>query len=240
MPRQPSGGAGAPLDPIVRLALQRFIGLLTLCGSTPEAIEREATKTCRGLAQRAPNQALPQEWTNIGHALTLSYSDPAYVDARGEPRALPLHGERPSIEALAQRLDPKLGAQQVLAYLERGGAVVRKADRYIPRSRVLIFSGQPQNARPLTGLFGLIKTLHHNLHLPSGAPGWLELFSRNPRFPASAVEALENRVRKMLARSLVQFDAQMQNREATRDKDEPTVSLGFGLYRFEDDPPTED
>jgi hypothetical protein len=237
-PRSPSADTPVPaLDSKMRRGLQRFVRLLVRCGCPPELIEEEVRGTCRSTEVRALYHETRQQWVDMGHALTLWYSDPDYLDAQGNPRALPLRGDGLSIESLAQRVDPKLEVEAVLEYLERGGALQREGDCYVPCNRVLIFTGTPRNARPLTGLFGLIKTLEHNLSLPPGARPWLERFSRNPRFPVSAARAFENKARRVLGRLLVQFDAQMHTREAARDKDEPTVSLGFGLYSFEEDPP---
>jgi Family of unknown function (DUF6502) len=228
---------GTTLDSIVRLAVQRFVGLLVLCGCSPAAILLEVKEACARCAKSERGISAEQQWANLGHALTIWFSDPAYLDQNGNPRALPLYGPTMSIEALAHRADPELDVREVLEYLERGGGIRRRGDRYIPRTRTLIFGGRPRNARPLTGLFGLIRTLDHNLRRPRGSSGRLEQFSRNPRIPVSAISSLERQARDALANLLVEFDARMQSRALKRKRNEPTVSFGFGLYEFEEDAP---
>jgi hypothetical protein len=227
------------LDRFVRLAVRRFVSLLVLCGSSPQAILHEVARACARLEklERAKGAQVQQEWADLGHALTLWFSEPEYLDRSGRPLPLPLYGDTLSIEALTRRVDPTLDPEEVLHYIERGGGLVREGQHYLAKSRVLIFSGEPRNARPLTGLFGLIKTLDHNLRLPKGGSGRLERFTRNPRVPLSLVPALENRARRLFAELLTQFDLQMHKQTTEKREDEPTVTLGVGLYSFEQDSP---
>jgi hypothetical protein len=138
---------------------------------------------------------------------------------------------------LAHRVNPSLDVRVVLHFLEKGGALKRAGTRYVLRDRVVIYRARQGTTPFLRGLFGLLKTLEHNSQCEGATPGWLELFSRNPRFPASAAEAFEKRLRSLVNRLLIQVDADMHRRERSARKGERTVRMGVGVYRFEEDPP---
>lgn len=225
-----------PLEPHARLAVQRFVKVLARCGCAPQEIEREVSETCRAIPRAWLHKADLRDSADLGHVMTMWFSDPAYLDARGNPRPLPLRGSGLSIEALARRIDPTLEVGAVLQFLKRGGSVKRAGTRYVPRDRVTILRGRESMTTFLRGLFGLLKTLEHNSRQGRRARGWLELFARNPRFPVSAVEGFEKRVRRVADRLLLQLDADMHRRECAAAKGERTVRLGVGVYRFEEDP----
>jgi hypothetical protein len=229
-------GRGSTLEPAVRTAVQHFVRVLAAYGCPPQAIKKEMLDAFRRIPRSWSNPANLREAGDPGHVMTLWFSDPDYLDRRGNPRSLPLRGTPPSIEALAHRVDPNLDARQVLDYLEEGGALKRTGTRYVPRDRVLIFRGRRYITPALRGLFGLLRTLDHNRWCASGTAR-LQLFSHNPRFPVSAVEAFETRFRPLVNRLLVQADADMHGEERSRKKGEPTIRLGVGVYRFEEETP---
>jgi hypothetical protein len=225
----------AKLEPHARWAVQRFVKVLARCGCAPEALEREVSDTCRQIPKSWLRNADLKDSPDLGHVMTLWFSDPRYLDSGGVPRPLPLRGSL-SIEALARRIDPKLDVGTVLKFLQQAGSVRRVGARYVPRNRVIILRGRESMTTFLRGLFGLLKTLEHNSRQGRRAQGWLELFARNPRFPASAAPEFEKRVRRLAHRLLVQFDADMHRHERAARKGERTVRMGIGLYRFEEDP----
>jgi len=169
--------------------------------------------------------------------MTLWFSDPAYLDPRGRPRALPLRGPALSIEALAHRVDPNFDARYVVRYLMHGGGLKRIGARYVPKGRVVIYRGRESETPLLRGLFGLLRTLEHNTQRVGLAPGWLELSTRNPLFPVSAAEGFERRLRQRVNRQLVQIDADMHRSECARKKGERTVRMGVGVYQYAEVPP---
>jgi hypothetical protein len=117
---------GGPLEAPARRAVHRFVRLLAWSGCPPEAIAKEVAEACRHI---------PKSWTftpdarhpgDAGHVLTHWFADPTYLDARGQPRPLPLRGSPLSIKALTRHVDPKLDVRYVLRYL---GRRCRKARR---------------------------------------------------------------------------------------------------------------
>jgi hypothetical protein len=173
---------------------------------------------------------------DAAHVMTLWFSDPTFLDARGYPRPLPLRGSRLSIEALAQRVDPKLDAADVLRYLEEGEVVKRTGQRYVPRDRVLMLRDRGYLRVQIRGLLGLLQTLEHNEWCDRRTPRRVQLWCHNPRFPVSAAEPFEKRLRQMVNRLAVRIDADMHRRERARKPGERTVTMGVGVYQFEEDP----
>jgi Family of unknown function (DUF6502) len=225
------------LEPHVRLAVQRFVKVLSRCGCAPRALVHEVSRTCRMIPGSRRHQADLRDSPDLGHVMTLWFSDPNCLDERGSPRALPLRGAGLSIEALARQVDSELDVREFLRFLIRGGAVKRVGRLYVPRDRVTIHRGRESMTPFLRGLFGLLKTLEYNSRRGRSARGRLELYSRNPRFPASAIEAFDKRIRHLAHPVLVQIDADMHQRERARRKGERTVRMGVGIYRFEEDAP---
>jgi hypothetical protein len=225
------------LEPPVREAVQRFVRVLAGCGCSPQAIRKEVLDACQRIPRSWSNPANLREAGDPGHVMTLWFSDPAYLDMRGNPRSLPLRGTPLSIETLAHRIDPKLDVRHVVHYLERGGALKRTGRRYLPRDRVLIFRGREYITPALRGLFGLLGTLEHNQWCDSGTARRMQLFSHNPRFPVSAAGAFEKGLRHLVNDLLIQADADMHRRERARRKGERTVRMGVGVYQFQEEPP---
>lgn len=221
-----------PLEPSAREAIQRFVRVLARSGCSPQAIEREVLKTCREIPASWSSPAERRRGGDAAHVMTVWFSDPAFVDARGAPRALPVRGSELSIEGLVHRVDPKLDVRQVLRVLQSGGAVRRIGARYVPRKRVLIFPGADQMTMTLGGLFGLLRTIELNRWGSSRAGRRLQLYSFNPRVPVSAVAGFEKRLRPSAERLLVQADADMHLRELAHKKGERTVRMGVGVYQF--------
>jgi uncharacterized protein DUF6502 len=237
-PRRP--GRSSSLDARALEAVALFVRVLARCGCTPEDIAYEVAKACRQVPRSWAPKAMAalREMDDASHVLTLWFSDPAYLDSKGNPVALPLRGAGGSLEALARRVDEKLEAREVLRYLSRRGALRRTGVRYVPRERVLSLrgAGGPDNFRHLRGLLGMLRTLAHNGQPKRRVPGWFEVFAENPRFPVSARAGFDKRLRASGNKFLYQMDSDMHRRERARKKGERTVRIGVGVYRFEAGP----
>src|SRR5438874_13533717 len=120
-PRWPRGRAPT-LDARAVEAVTRFVRLLVRCGCAPKEIGKEVVKACRAVPTswaRQTKTTVP-EVERAAHTLTLWFSDPEYLDSRGNPRPLPIRGTGPSLESLSRRLDPRVGVSEVLPPLLRG------------------------------------------------------------------------------------------------------------------------
>src|SRR5262249_23129722 len=81
------------------------------------------------------------------------------------------------------------------------------------------------------GLVGMLRTLEHNLLADSDTHSWFEFTAENPRFPVSQLEAFDKLLRRSGLGTLRKLDLFMQHCEATRSPIEPTVWLGVGMHR---------
>jgi hypothetical protein len=228
------------LDARGREAVNHFVSILARCGCTAEDIGREVLKACSKLPSSWARHArvAPSALDAAAHVLTLWFSDPAYVDARGRPQPLPLEGSAPSLQALSLRMDARHDAQEILQHLLRQNVLQRVGTRYQPRGRVLIFrgAGTPHHARNLQALVAMLSTLHHNSRRRGSSPGWFEEFAVNAHVPVRAVKAFDSQFRSRATRFLVQSDDVLHLLERRRKKGERTVRLGVGIYRFQETP----
>jgi hypothetical protein len=229
---------GSTLDARAVEAIGRFVRVLARCGCAPVDIATEVTWQSRRIPPSwAPKaRAALREMDDASHVLTLWFSDPAYLDRKGRPMALPLRGAGGSLETLAARIDPGVEPRELLRYLARRNALKRVGDRYIPKDRILSLrgAGGPDNFRHLRGLLGMLRTQEHNGQPRRQVEGWYEVFAENPRFPVSARGAFDTSMRLWGNRMLFRADAEMHRYERGRKRGERTVRMGVGIYRFEE------
>jgi hypothetical protein len=182
-------------------------------------------------------RAADREIDGADHVLTVWFTDPAYLDSIGKPKWLSFGDVATSVSALMRKVDPRLNPREVLAYLIRSGAVVRKGSRYQPRARTLLLRGMrgPDHFRTLRVLVNMLRTLEHNVRPKRKVRGWFEYSAENPQFPAQARHAFDERLNRLGKEFLLRIDADMHRRERRRKVGEPTVRIGVGVYRFEED-----
>lgn len=220
-------------------AIELFVRLLAQCGCEPDAVQQQVRRAC----ERVPRswvreaQAAPREIYDVSHVLTLWFSDPAYLDQAGMPRPLPLRGSQRSLETLVSSIDRRLDADEALAYLLKGRALRQVGSRYVPRGRVMSLRGVrgPNEFRNLRGLLAMLQTLEHNSRPRRQAPSWFEFCAENPRIPKRACAKYDEFVSVRAKRFLYDLDSELRRLELTCKPGEPTVRLGTGVYRYEED-----
>jgi hypothetical protein len=239
--RQSEAVALAPsaLDSRAIEAIELFVRLLAQCGCETNAVLEEVHRACDQVPRRLVSEAraAPREISDATHVLTVWFSDPAYLDETGMPRPLPLRGTRRSLETLVSSIDRRLDAEEVLAYLLKGRALRRLGSRYVPRGRVVSLRGVrgPNEFRNLRGLLAMLRTLEHNGRPRRQAPSWFEFCAENPRIPKRACVKYDDFVSVRAMRFLYDVDSELRRLELTCKPGEPTVRLGTGVYRFEED-----
>jgi len=226
------------LDPVVDEAVERFVRVLVRWGASRHVVHRAFRRAWESVPRRIAeqDQRASRKWIDVSHVLTLWFDDPFYVDARGDPLPLPLRGPAPSLASLIQHVDSAIDPKQVLKMLIRADAVRRIGGRYAPRGRAVAFrgTGAPVHAQNLRALLGMLRTLEHNIEPKDKVPPWFEYVAENPRFPVSAREAYDARLREDAMTFLRNQDSRMLNCERTAKPGEPTVRIGVGVYRFEE------
>jgi hypothetical protein len=219
------------MERVVRVLVRRGASQ----GTIRRAFRRAWLRVPKDVAERTRRAS--EELIDVSHVLTLWFGDPFYVDARGDPLPLPLRGPAPSLASLVQHVDPSLNVTQVLKCLIKADAVRRSGSRYAPRSRAVAFrgTGAPLYARNLRALLGLLRTLEHNLGPKDKVPAWFEYVAENPRFPVSAREPFDVGLREDAMIFLRNQDSRMLNHERKLKPGEPTVRMGVGVFRFEEE-----
>lgn len=239
-PRDSKGGtANDSLDVVVDEAMERFVRVLVRRGASQRAIQRAFRRAWLHVPRDAAEDSrrASRELIDVGHVLTLWFGDPFYVDARGNPLPLPLRGPAPSLSSIIQHVDPSLDITQVLKCLIRADAVRRTGSRYSPRSRAVAFrgTGAPLHARNLRALLGMLRTLEHNLAPKDKVAPWFEYVAENPRFPVSAREPYDVGLREDAMTFLRNQDSRMLSHQRKTKPGEPTVRMGVGVFRFEEE-----
>jgi len=236
-----AAGPVAPrqLDARAVEAIERFVRLLAHCACAPDAVLEQVRRACAQIPRRwvSKAQAAPREIRDATHVLTVWFSDPAYLDRRGAPRPLPLRGSRYSLETLVSSVDRGLDAGAVLAYFVKARALRRRGSRYVPWRRALSLRGMrgPNEFRYLRALLSLLRTFEHNSRPRRQVPSWFEFAADNPRIPKRACGKFDEFVRVRAMRYLYDADSELRRLELTCKPGEPTVRLGTGVYRFEED-----
>ncbi len=232
-------GRPSKLDALVRQAAGLFVRLLARFGCAPDDIQTAVQEACREVPKswaRTAQVSVP-EMDAAAHALTLWFSEPAYFDSSGNPKALPLRGPAPSLESLSLRAAPKLEVEKVLRHLLRPSVLRCEGDCYVPRDRVLSFRGTGQshslNLRTLTAI---LSTLEHNAPPGTTTPGWFERCAVNLWVPLSQVQGFDQRLRQRGHSFLVETDTDLLGCERAGHPTEPTVCIGVGIYRFQEEP----
>ena len=224
----------ASVEAAAHKAVGMFVRILARCGWTRRDIAR---------AFNDASEEIPPEWamrarratreiTDASHILTVWFTEPAYLDADGKPRPLPLEGTSTSVARLVRSVNRKLDAREVVAYLMRGRAVRRQGKCYVPRTRMLLLRGVegPDFFRTLRVLTIMLGTFEHNVLPGRAVPGRYERIAENEHFPVSQFPKLEKYIAALGKGNLARVDHYMYRHAKTRRPGEPTVHVVFGMY----------
>lgn len=242
MSESASASTEQSIDPMAEDALQRLVRIVHRCGVSGEQIKKivgDAVSELPPADARSP-PAQDRELPSVPHVLTLWHSDPGYVDKQGEPLLLKLRGRRISFEALVQKVDSSLDAEQVLRYLMRASAVKSDGARYRAIQRAVILRGisGPRDFRHLRGVDAMLRTTEHNLLPPDEAPGWLERMAENDHVPVSRLHAFGEFLRELTMGYLGDIDAWLLAASSECSPGEAVCKVTVGMYRSQTESPT--
>jgi hypothetical protein len=232
----------APSDAAEELALEAielFARALARTGLAPARLASAFASACARIPRPTTDVGVRdnRDIVDAAHILAVWFSDPRYLNTQGEPIRLRVHGADPSVQALIRRVDPTLDIKEVVAYLTRARAIQRVGSRYALRTRTLFLrsSGAPGRLHGLRALLGMLKNLEHNCLPNSNAIHWFEHFAENPRLPIRARAGIDAKLERLGMNFLNRMDADMQLAAQKPRPGEPTVRMGIGVYRFEDE-----
>ena len=228
--RRPPGGGVSDS----REFLELLARILVHSGHSPKQLTREFRDICGGLEEPAWRWD-PTRFSFIAdlpHVITHWYADPQYLDSRGAPLPLPLRGRGPSLCALIEHVLPGENAIAVAQALSRIHAVHRRAGRYIPTGRCVIFPRTSAWAHGLDTLLGMLRTVEHNV-AGVKTEAILERTATNPSFPVSALPAFHRKLKALATDFLWSVDGNMRRRENGTARGART-RLGVGVFAFEE------
>ncbi len=237
--RESAQPSEVPLDAAAQEAIDRFARVMARCGYAAHAVAQAfegAMAAIHGKTKRRRPTGL-RELPDAAHLVTFWCLSPDYVDEQGTPYPLAARGPGRSLEGLVRRVNRSLDLDEVLRYLVRTQTVRKVGRTYALNRRWILLRGVsgPTHSRMIRGLAGMLRTLEHNLSAETDAQSWFEFTAENPRFPVSQLPAFDRRLRRVGLGCLRKLDVFMQQCEAERDPTEPTVWLGVGMHRFQQD-----
>ena len=178
-------------------ALTSVFGLLLQCGVHQREISAMTRRAIRTAIAKSHVSGEPGggELATLGLALDAWHRDRRYLTSKGRPKAVPLLGRIPSVEALIRTQGGQLDAAE-LAHRIRSLQLIEpcSGNRYRPRSDTALVSSYgpivlQYVARCLTSLLG---TVEHNLRSGPNIPPLLERTAEVPTLPITSIESFRH------------------------------------------------
>lgn len=176
--------------------LAGVFGLLIQCGMAQSAISALTNRAFKSAIARA--QALGEpgcgELATLGLVLDAWHRNRRYLTARGRPRAVPLLGRAPSVEALIRTEGPEFDATEFAHRLQSLQLITRcSGNRYRPISDAALVSTYGPTVLQYVAncLLSLLETVEGNLRGAPNVPPLLERFAEVPDLPAECIQAFQ-------------------------------------------------
>jgi hypothetical protein len=217
-----------------RETLTRLARVLVYSGHSPNVLVKLFRNICSQLKQPARrwDPTSLTYFVDLPQVVALWHSDPQYLDSLAVPLPLPFSGRGPSLSALIERVLPDEDPKAVAQTLSRVQAIRRRAGRYVPTERHVVYRRNSARVHALSALLGMLRTVERNVAGPKKA-AILERAATNPNFPVSALPAFHRRLKSRAAEFLWDSYGDMRRRE-TPDARGPRTRLGVGVFAFED------
>lgn len=220
-------------------ALTAIFGLLIHCGVRQREISAMSRRAF--MAAVAKSQAFPEsgggELATLGLALDAWHRDRRYLTSKGRPKAVPLLGRIPSVEALIRTQGGELDAVE-LAHRIRSLQLIEpcSSNRYRPTSdSALVATYGPTVLQYVARcLMSLLDTVEHNLRSGLNMPPLLERTAEVPTLPVASVESFRQFSRSQgsaLAKTINDWLETRRIRGPTFDP-KKAVRAGVHLYAY--------
>jgi len=173
--------------------LTAVFGLLIQCGVRERVVSAMANRALKVAIQKANSlgQSSGGELATFSLVLDAWHRDRRYLTSRGKPRAVPLLGRPPSVEALVRSEGPLFDPIDLAYRIQALGLITPcPGNRYRPIGDTALVSiyGPTVLQHVARCLMSLLETVEDNL---TGAPTsahWLERFAEVPDLPAECVD----------------------------------------------------
>jgi len=171
--------------------------LLIQCGMRKKDVSALATRALKSAIAKAESlfQSRAGELETLGLILDAWHRDRRYLTSRGKPRAVPLHGRAPSVEALIRSEGPTFDPIE-LAYRIQSLRLITPCSggRYRPISDAALVSIHGPTILlqyVARSLISLLETVEENLRGVSTLAPLLERSAEVPDLPAEYVESFQ-------------------------------------------------
>ena len=220
------------LEQTLRVVLAHFAGQgLTL--QQQRAALTEALRRVHEPLQRHEASSLHAARARVA-MLAAWHREAPYMNADGEPLALPLAGS-PSLAELFERFLPTADPAGLTGELEREGMLLRE-DRgtWRPARRTLMIPKHGDSAMERVPflLNALLSTLAHNGRAGQGDEYRLERTVFVDRLPVSSLAHFDRRTKQVGGAVVDDLDNWLLQRELPAHTSEPTVSAGVSLFAY--------
>lgn len=177
-------------------ALASIFGLLIQCGMRQKAIFALAVRAMKSARMTASplGRAAGSELVTLSLVLDAWHRDRRYLTSRGRPRALPLLGRAPSIEALIRSEGPTFDPVELAYRIQSLRLIIPCAsNRYRPiGDTALVTNYGPTVLQHLArSLTSLLETIEQNLSGATTSAPLLERSAEVPDLPAEYVESFQ-------------------------------------------------
>lgn len=220
-------------------ALAAVFGLLVQCGVHQReisAMSRRAFATAIAKSQTF-RESGGGELATLGLVLDAWHRDRRYLTSRGKPKAVPLLGSIPSVEALIRTQGGQLDAVE-LAHRIRSLQLIEpcSGNRYRPTSDSALVSRYGPTVLQYVArcLMSLLGTVEHNLRSGQNMPPLLERTAEVPTLPVVCVESFRQFSRiqgSALARTINDWLETRRVRGSAPDR-QKAVRAGVHLYAY--------
>jgi hypothetical protein len=176
-----------------------------------------------------------------GRVLDRWHRSRKYTTERAAPRAIPLLGRAPSVEALVRSENARVDSADFARRLKSLGFLIRAdGSRYKPAARIAVVAGlspliQEYVARSSSTL---LQTIRHNISRPSDSQKLIERFAEVPDLPAGCEAAFRRFSTEqgwaMLDRMNDWLESRRARRATSRRRTGRTVRAGVHLYAYLD------
>lgn len=164
------------------------------------------------------------------------HRDRRYLDRNGEPRAIPLLGPAPSVEAMVRSQHPKRRPADIAQRLRTLKLIVSNRRRlYKPSSDVAVISSKDPLVLQHTvrALSALLATVGRNVNGERGLSPLIERHAEVPDLPRRDVEAFQNFTHIQGRIFLRTINDWLESRRARRSRSEGTIrTVRAGVHTY--------
>jgi hypothetical protein len=224
----------------VRLMRSMFDFLLT-SGMEVKAIRRivERALIAEGRRSRTAPGRGDFGLATAGRVLDRWHRSPKYTNEQAVPRAIPLLGRAPSVEALVRSESPRADSAKFARRLKSLGFLIRvDAGRYTPAARIAVVAGLNPLIREYVARSSstLLQTIRHNISRRRGSHKLIERFAEVPDLPAGCRAAFRRFSAEQGWAMLDRMNDWLESRRARRTARSAgrTVRAGVHLYAYVD------